>query len=265
MKNALQRAKAVSESVASAIRRAIDPPLGADARPLDIRRAIVEAVERRLEPAGAGRRVLPGDVLRVTVSWHDLDERQALEAVLDNLRDGIVSRLRELQCDLTPAFTIEVGYLHREPAGWSEGQRFALQLLRAGAATQEPPPLVVQVLKGQAAKESLAFTEPVIRIGRAEEPLDDRGRPRFNDVAFLENDSVENRTVTRGHALIRFDPARGEYRLFDEGSANGTRVLRGGETIDLPRRDPVGVVLRSGDEVHFGKAAVRITIGVPET
>ena len=46
----------------------------------------------------------------------------------------------------------------------------------------------------------------------------------MNDVAFLENDHADNRTVTRGHAVIRFDAQRGEHRLFDEGSANGTWV-----------------------------------------
>ena len=42
--------------------------------------------------------------------------------------------------------------------------------------------------------------------------------------------------------------------------ANGTRILRSGEPIDVPRRDPVGVSLRSGDEVQLGKAAIRIRI-----
>jgi len=109
------------------------------------------------------------------------------------------------------------------------------------------------------------FSDVVVRIGRSMDPTDDRGRPRLNDVAFLENDSAENRTVTRGHALIRFDARSGEYRLFDEGSANGTRVLRSGEAIDVPRRDPVGVSLRSGDEIQLGKAGIRIRIDARAT
>jgi pSer/pThr/pTyr-binding forkhead associated (FHA) protein len=123
---------------------------------------------------------------------------------------------------------------------------------------------MLNVLHGQAEKRQFVFTEGVIRIGRSADPTDDRGRPRFNDVAFLENDSPENRTVTRGHALIRFDAPTGEYRLFDEGSANGTRVVRGGNAIDVPKRDPVGLALRTGDEVQLGKAALRVRIGTPE-
>ena len=107
----------------------------------------------------------------------------------------------------------------------------------------------------------LIYKLVIVRLGRSADPTDDRGRPRLNDVAFVENDSPENRTVTRGHALIRFDARTGEYRLFDEGSANGTQILRSGEAIDVPRRDPIGVSLRSGDEIQLGKAAIRIKIG----
>jgi hypothetical protein len=263
MKNALSKAKAVGESMAGVLRRAIDPPLGPDARPLDVRRAIVETVERQVEPAGAGRRVLPGDTVRVKVMCADAAERRALEAVLEDLRDGIVGRLRELRCEAPPAFAIDVTYLRREPPGWAPGQRLSVELSRAAAASDATPQpiLAVTVVKGQAAQESFTFSGPVIRIGRATEPTDERGRPRFNDIAFLENDQAENRTVTRGHAVIRFNGSRGEYRLFDEGSVNGTRIVRGGDFIDVPKRDPVGVVLRSGDELQFGKAAIRVRIG----
>jgi hypothetical protein len=137
-----------------------------------------------------------------------------------------------------------------------------VQLTRRDAVVDaDQPSLTVTVLKGESTKKSFVFIEPVVRIGRAVEPTDDRGRPRFNDLAFLENDRPENRTVTRGHAVIRFDASRGEYRLFDEGSANGTRIIRDGESIEVPRRDPVGVVLRSRDELQFGKAAIRVQIG----
>src|SRR6185369_15170590 len=104
-----------------------------------------------------------GDSLRVTVSWRDLDERHALDAVLEDLREGIVSRLREVHCEVTPAFTVDVSYRHGAPADWAEGQRFALQLLRAGAAAMTQPAIVLTILKGQAAQDSFAFIEPVIR------------------------------------------------------------------------------------------------------
>jgi pSer/pThr/pTyr-binding forkhead associated (FHA) protein len=88
---------------------------------------------------------------------------------------------------------------------------------------------------------------------------------RRNDVAFLENDDERNRTVTRGHAEIRYDRGRGEYRVFDEGSANGTRIVRSGEVIEVPPRDPLGVALRTGDELQFGTAAVRVAFAARGT
>ena len=269
MKKLVEQARTLSGTVLDAVRRAVDPPLGEDARPLDVKRAIVEAVERQIEPAGAGRRVLPGDCVHVKVLAEQVEGRRALEAVLTDIRDSIATRLGELHCDVPRRLAVEVSYVRRAPGDWEAGQRLAVSLTqspaRGGSSDDQQeaalPALAIEVLRGQTEQQQFTFAEPVIRIGRSADPTDDRGRPRFNHVAFLENDSPENRTVTRGHALIRYNSATAEYRLFDEGSANGTRVLRGGEVIDVPKRDPVGLALRSGDEVQLGKAAIRVRIG----
>lgn len=273
MKKIVHHARTIGGAVAGAVRRAVDPPLTADARPIDIKRAIVEAVERRLEPAGGGRHVLPGDAVQVKVLAERADQRKALEAVLGDLPDAIRSRLLEVRCSVPRQFAVDVSYVRRAPEEWEQEQRLSVVVngfeadrrVRPGEddARRSAGPgtvLSIDVMRGQAVRKHLSFGEVTVRIGRSSDPTDDRGRPRVNDVAFLENDSVENRTVTRGHAVIRFDPHRREYRLFDEGSANGTRVVRGGEVIEVFRRDPMGVALRSGDEVQLGKAALRIRI-----
>ena len=48
--------------------------------------------------------------------------------------------------------------------------------------------------------------------------------------------------------------------MFDEGSSNGTHVIRAGTSIAVPARDPRGVRVRSGDEIQFGRARVRIKV-----
>jgi hypothetical protein len=48
--------------------------------------------------------------------------------------------------------------------------------------------------------------------------------------------------------------------VFDDGSRNGTRVMRNGTTLEIVRRDPTGVTLLSGDEIHLGTAAIRVEI-----
>ena len=269
MKKLVEQARTLGGTVVDAVMRAVDPPLDQDARPLDVKRAIVEAVEQQLEPAGGGRRVLAGDNILVKLLAEQADARRGLEAVLADLRDTLAARLQELQCNVPRRFSVEVSYVRRPPADWAPGQRLSVVLAPRGgrgaasvgdgeAATL--PVLTIDVVRGQTDRQQFTLAEPVVRIGRSSDPTDDRGRPRFNHVAFLENDSTENRTVTRGHALIRYNELTGEYRLFDEGSANGTRVVRNGEVIDVPKRDPVGLALRSGDEVQLGKAAIRVRI-----
>ena len=276
MKAFVQRAREIGGAMAAAVRRAVDPPLDDDARPLDVKRAIVEAVERQVEPAGGGRRVLPGDVVHVRILAVNDSVRPSLDAVLADLPQVLSARLRELRCDVPPRLSVDVEYVPAPMPEWASDQRLQVTVdtLAAHGATPvrsvvevplrasqraTPPALTVSVIRGEAVERTATFRESVIRLGRSADPTDERGRPRFNHVAFLENDSPENRTVTRGHAVIRFSAATGEFRLFDEGSANGTRVLRSGEVIDLPKRDPVGFTLRSEDEVQLGKAAIRVT------
>jgi hypothetical protein len=267
MKTFVRRARRLGGTVADAVRRAVDPPLTADARPIEIKRAIVEEVEQLVEPAGGGRRLLPGDSVQVTILTERHETQTTLEAVLADLRERLVARLMELQCGLPRQFSVQVTYVATPPAGWEPGQRLEVNLTwsePAGEhdsfAIEELPSLTVTVVRGHAECMEATFRARAVRLGRSASPTDERGRPRVNDVAFLEDDSPENRTVTRGHALIRFNGESGGYRLFDEGSSNGTRVLRDGEIFELSRRDPVGFSLKSGDEVQLGKAAVRVQI-----
>jgi hypothetical protein len=272
MKDLVQRARQLGGAMADAVRRAVDPPLDDDAKPIDVKRAIVEALEQQVEPAGGGRRILPGDRIEVRILAVSDEARPGLDAVLADLRDVFAARLRELQCDVPRSLAVDVGYVPAPLPEWADDQRLDVVVRRSDAAktardagSREDAAvhrMTITVLRGEATQATATFTESVIRIGRSADPTDERGRPRFNHIAFLENDSPENRTVTRGHAMIRYVSATGEYRLFDEGSANGTRVVRSGEVVDLPKRDPVGYALRSGDEVQLGKAAIRIEIDV---
>ncbi len=75
------------------------------------------------------------------------------------------------------------------------------------------------------------------------------GLRRRNDVAFAENET----SVSREHAVIRYDQQSGRYRLYDTGSQRGTVVFRSGRKLDVPRGS-AGVQLRSGDEIHLGNA-----------
>jgi hypothetical protein len=248
------------------LRQALDPPLSADAQPLEIREAILDAIEQRVVPAGGGQRLLTHNQIAVTVLVPSPEDRLALGAVLADLADAVASRLREVRCQIPAGFAVAVHYTRRPKPGWPPERRFAIdysvrEAPKSTAATPAgPPSLHVLVLRGSAAEPSYTLTESHVQIGRTAQPVDAGGRPRRNHVAFLEDGDADSGSVGRAHASIRFEPTRGEYRIFDEGSRNGTRVVRNGKTLEVVRRDPTGVTILSGDEIHFGTAAVRVEI-----
>jgi hypothetical protein len=259
----------VDGAVRAAVQRVqlwFDPPLDREAAPLEVREAIVEDVERRIEPAGAGRRVLPYNRVTVTMLAADKPSRLRLQAALAGLQESIEARLTELRCVIPAGFAIETRYITRPLAAWAPHQRLAFSYDRRdaadlpAAAANEPARLQITIARGQATHASYTFADSHIRIGRTAQPIDGLGRPRTNQVAFLEDGDDHTRTVGRAHASIRYDAARREYRVFDDGSHNGTRVMRDGAFLEVKPHDPVGVTLRSGDEIQVGTAALRIQI-----
>jgi pSer/pThr/pTyr-binding forkhead associated (FHA) protein len=246
------------------IRRWFDPPVEADATPLEIKEAILDDIERHVEPAGSGRRALPYDRIEIVLLAAHKDDRARLQAALSDLQDVVSSRLKEIHCSPPPALKIDVRYVTRPRSDWTPTQRMAIGYIApepdgAGGATTTPPPLHVTILRGAASQPTYALAERRIHIGRSPHPVDGRGRPRVNHIVFLEDGDEHSRTVGRAHASIVYD-ARGEYRLFDDGSHNGTRIVRNGVMLEIGPRDPVGATIQSGDEIQIGTAAIRIEL-----
>jgi hypothetical protein len=130
-------------------------------------------------------------------------------------------------------------------------------------ADAAPPTLRVTIVKGQCGSAKYTIAEPVIPIGRTEEPVDAQGRIRRNRIAFLDARDGITETVGRAHARLQFDPETAAYHLFNEGSSNPTFVVRDGRSIPVPPRDPRGLRVQSGDEVQLGRAVIRLTIDEP--
>jgi hypothetical protein len=116
----------------------------------------------------------------------------------------------------------------------------------------------IEVLKGAAAETTYVLEDASIAIGRTSQAIDDLGGVRRNQVAFLDTTDGVTETVGRAHARLVRDES-GHYRLRDEGSHNGTAVIRRGASLPVPRRDPRGVRLASGDEIQLGRAVIRVT------
>lgn len=252
----------------SRIRTFFDTPPGADATPLELVQAVLDVLEQQVHPVGRGRRVFPFAAVTVRVLAPE-SAAAAIAAAFDDLALRTRERLAELRCDAPASLDVDVTCVHEAPPDWSPGQVFAIDYVAPAASTPPRDPAVpsharsvsITVLAGAAADGAHhTFTEATISIGRTADPTDEQGRLRRNRVAFLDIADGINETVGRAHARLRRDPVSADYRLFDEGSRNGTSILRDGEMIVVHRRDPRGVRVRSGDEIHVGRAVLRIEI-----
>ena len=253
----------------------------APTEPLEIRQAVLQAIVDLTRPAGRGRRLLPFDRIDVEILAPTVDGRRVFEAVLarDEGLEAAASRLlASAGCDVTSSCGIEVHYRKRRPPGWTPEQHFAVtgraeaarDATAATAVAEAAPvaapataavlPLVVlKVIKGQATKRSVELRAGRINIGRQEEVSDrDQRLVRRNQLVFVEGEPLSD-TVSRAHAHVRCAPG-GECRLRDDNSAYGTRVVRGGQTIDVVPTNTRGVRLQPGDEVHLGRAIVRFDV-----
>ena len=81
-------------------------------------------------------------------------------------------------------------------------------------------------------------------------------------------DNEINRTVSREHAHILFSKKTGEYRLFNDRwrkagnkSDNGCGVWIIRDGISQPvHHNTRGTALKSGDEIHLGRAVIRFQL-----
>jgi hypothetical protein len=244
--------------------------------PLEIRQAILQGIVDLTEPTGRGRRVLPFDRVDVDVLAENHEARRVIEAVFareDGLEASVRRALAAAACPVPPGFSVHVHYRKRLPAGWSDGQRFSLvgrvekdtvspapaSPPEAFAAAGGLPVVTLRPVKGKASRKVLEITSERINIGRGDEVVD-RGQRlvRRNHLAFVQGDEAGD-SVSRAHAHIRCAPS-GECRLRDDNSAHGTRIVRAGRTIDVDAGNTRGVRLQPGDELHLGRAVVRVEI-----
>jgi FHA domain len=219
-----------------------------------VHRAILEEIETRVQTAGRGKRVFPYSLLTVTLVSADADRRALYQAAFGaeaRLETDVRQALEGAGCPLPRDFAVDV------KTAESGGRAFEIAY---GFAKPAPPESIavanLVVVKGKAESETYPISKPRTNIGRLAELTDAESRVvRRNDVVFLETGDEASGTVSRKHAHIQF--AAGEYRIADDGSEFGTRVFRDGRSIDVPAGNRRGEKLRSGDEIHLGRACLR--------
>lgn len=263
----LSKARKVEATLARAVDRAVQQWSKSGAlEPLETLHGIVEAVEARLEPAGRGTHVFPFNKIKVSIAAGSRDARARFAAVLEGdrqLQERILDRLRDAGC-VTKGLQVSVSYVARPAADWARPE-FHVEFDRVAIA--EPPTaqdatvdIRITVTHGSAEKPAYTFSIPRINIGRCAEVRDSRQRLiRTNHVAFTDGNGATNETVSRCHAHIDYIDTSADYRISDDGSAQGTSVLRHGKTIGVPSGSR-GIRLQTGDEIVLGDARLRVKI-----
>jgi hypothetical protein len=255
----------MGRTLQSRLRDFFESPLDATATPLEIVQALLDTLERKVEPLGRGRRVFPYNRILVRVG-PTAGDRHALQAAVGGLERRLQERLAELACALPEGTEVRASFLKRAPADWQPGQLFSVectdaQTLVEGAGPESPQrSLVLTVVKGASTQKSYTFAQAVVSIGRTAEPTDEHGRVRRNDVVFEDAEDGITGTVGRAHARVEYDARRRAYRVFNESASNPTFISRGGTVIQIPPHDPRGVRVKSGDEIHLGRAVVLVEV-----
>ncbi len=243
------------------VREFFDQPLTADATPLDLLLASLDEVERRVQPAGRGRRLFPYNRVVVRIEGVAAD-RFAIDAVFASFDERLRERFDELKVDRPTLVTseIELGPAAATPSLSVECIDDGTRPAAAPAAEPAVRQITLTVVRGQCEQGEYTLDEHRILIGRTAEPTDMYGQTRRNHVVFTETRDGVNETVGRAHARVELDEETGHYLLFDEGGSNPTSIVRAGRTIKVTPRDPRGVRVQSGDQIQLGRAILKVAL-----
>ena len=118
----------IGKDLQSRLKKFFDTPLDAAATPLEISQAVLDEVERRVEPVGRGRRVFPYTRLLLRVRQVHAD-RAPLESALDGIDLKIRERLAEVRCEAPRTIDVRVAFVEESPAEWRRGSDVRDRLL----------------------------------------------------------------------------------------------------------------------------------------
>jgi hypothetical protein len=251
------------------IRKRIEKAFGYDAERVsqDVRREIYDRIESKIIME-AGGKSFPYEKAVIRLQPTSKAMQSAFEKAFlyeESLKADVLQRLKEAQVRYPDGFGMVVELREPDPKGQanpSQSSLFRLDFVKSNSLNKkEIPETYLTVSKGQAEQSAYRLKRERILIGRLPEVMDREGRlVRKNDVVFLDNDDDVNSTVGRTHARIWFDSEKQEFRIMDEISRYGTRILRNGRSLEIPGGNPRGVRLRSGDEIFCGQACIRFEL-----
>ena len=261
----VSRARTLESAIAARVDGKAREIAGSPARqPLELAHAIVDAVESEIQPAGRGQHAFPFTHVRVLLPATTTRAKALLEVACDgppSLRDRIGERLRAVGIS-TPPPSVKLAFVAKAREDWPHREfhiEFSRGQAEAATGSRGKSQLELTVISGTASQESYTFATS-FAIGRGADVRDNRHRLlRTNEVAFTEGGGDVNHSVSRRHARVEHDPATGTFRVFDDGSAQGTTIIRKGRGLAVPRGTK-GLNLQSGDELVLGEARLGVKV-----
>ncbi len=251
------------------VRKRIEKALGHDMErvSLEVHREILDLVESKIITDGNGGSFpYAKAIVRLcptSKAMHDSFETAFLQD--GSLQTDILQRLKGANVRCPDGLEMTVELRDESESDQPENPHrplFKFDFVKTDLLQKkEVPETNLVISKGIAEQPIYRLKKERILIGRLSEVIDREGRlVRKNDIVFLDNDDDINSTVGRTHARIWFDFEKQEFRIMDEVSRYGTRILRDGRSLEIPGGNPRGVRLRSGDEIFCGQACFRFEL-----
>ncbi len=243
----------------------------APVEPLELRRDLLDAVERAAEPH---KKNFTFNRLVVHVLAENDKTRllyeSALEAPGEPFRDAVLRRLADARIRAQGGLNISWKIHRTLPQRLAEafgGKAIYVELHRRKVYTTA----TLTVVQGKTPRTKYTIKSgTTATLGRGAEVIDEKGRlVRRNTVAFQDYESKRldeeqrhiHKTISRVHASIRYDDADAVFRLYDDQSTWGTSVMREDYEMPIQVKKQHPVPLQDGDLIYVGRACVRFTMG----
>lgn len=230
--------------------------------PIEVYRAILDEVTSRIDALPRGRLSFVYSSVSIRVLLPNPERRRSYELVFaeaDPLTRDIKSYFEENKVEYPTRFKVDVDLVDSLPVDVTE-RGFDVTYSNLPAWSPDPDSIRIRltILVGNAERNQYEFAKQRINIGRLGEVLDsDMRTVRRNDIALKDDSTRVNSTVSRAHAHLEYDPDANRFRLFDDGSARGTSVIRDGSVIPAPKGNSKGILLQPGDEIVLAMVRIR--------
>jgi len=262
VRNALNRAE-------QRIRKGAEKALGYETTQQlrEVRQEILELLESKIRADKNGN-IFPFGKIMVLLQAPTKGLSDAFKtAFLENssLKADMIRRLEGAKARYSDELEITIDYgnvADPDQTGSDPTSLFQMNFLKPDPIRKNKiPETNLLITKGSAEQPAYWMKKERILVGCLSEVLDREGRlVRRNDVVFLDSGGDINSTVDSIHARIWYDFEKQEFRIMDEVSRYGTRIVRQGRSIEVPAGNTGGIHLRSGDEIHCGQASLRFEV-----